>query len=249
MSLTIQQIILDAKRLANRLKEHDSAADALLSQTQSVYKQIDAMKQYQEEVGELNETARQRPHTVLVAGIQQENRHLRELQQENRELRAALEEHQNALELIMSKYRQQVTKLVSSSKQDMTSIHANNNYSKTHHLENLKFYNVIFLYLLSLSKTEHKGGGFIQGRKEYHSLICEQSDKICEMAAVMEQAAETDDKIAFSEQELISKLTTENKGLRELLEISSKFGSLRSSLLKIGAEDKGSQTEVIQDIS
>ncbi|XP_021924444.1 FGFR1 oncogene partner 2 homolog isoform X3 [Zootermopsis nevadensis] len=130
--------------------------------------------QYQEEVGELNETARQRPHTVLVAGIQQENRHLRELQQENRELRAALEEHQNALELIMSKYRQQVTKLVSSSKQDMTSIHANNNYSK---------------------------------------LICEQSDKICEMAAVMEQAAETDDKIAFSEQELISKLTTENKVL------------------------------------
>jgi hypothetical protein len=45
MSLTIQQIILDAKRLATRLKEHDSAADALLSQTQSVYKQIDAMKQ------------------------------------------------------------------------------------------------------------------------------------------------------------------------------------------------------------
>lgn len=45
MSLTIQQIILDAKRLASRLKEHDSAADALLSQTQSVYKQIDAMKQ------------------------------------------------------------------------------------------------------------------------------------------------------------------------------------------------------------
>lgn len=45
MSLTIQQILLDAKRLASRLKEHDSAADALLSQTQSVYKQIDAMKQ------------------------------------------------------------------------------------------------------------------------------------------------------------------------------------------------------------
>ncbi|PSN42827.1 FGFR1 oncogene partner 2 [Blattella germanica] len=180
MSLTIQQIILDAKRLANRLKEHDSAADALLSQTQSVYKQIDAMKQYQEEVGELNETARQRPHTVLVAGIQQENRHLRELQQENRELRAALEEHQNALELIMSKYRQQVTKLVSST--------------------------------------------------------------------VMERAAETDDKNAFDEQELVSKLTTENKGLRELLEISCKFGSLRT-LLKIEAEDKGSQTEAIEDAS
>jgi hypothetical protein len=31
------------------------------------------------------------------------------------------------------------------------------------------------------------------------------------MAAVMEQAAEADDKRAFSEQELVSKLTTENK--------------------------------------
>lgn len=44
MSLTIQQILLDAKKLSDKLKEHDTAADALLSQTQSVYKQIDAMK-------------------------------------------------------------------------------------------------------------------------------------------------------------------------------------------------------------
>lgn len=44
MSLTIQQILLDAKKLSDRLKEHDTAADVLLSQTQSVYKQIDAMK-------------------------------------------------------------------------------------------------------------------------------------------------------------------------------------------------------------
>lgn len=44
MSLTIQQILQDAKKLSDRLKEHDTAADALLSQTQFVYKQIDAMK-------------------------------------------------------------------------------------------------------------------------------------------------------------------------------------------------------------
>ena len=42
-------------------------------------------------------------------------------------------------------------------------------------------------------------------------LICDQSDKICEMAAVMERAAETDDKGALDEQELVSKLSTENK--------------------------------------
>ncbi|XP_066999705.1 FGFR1 oncogene partner 2 homolog isoform X2 [Anabrus simplex] len=209
MSLTIQQIILDAKRLASRLKEHDSAADTLLSQAQSVYKQIDAMKQYQEEVSELNEAARQRPHTVLVAGIQQENRHLRELQQENRELRAALEEHQNAMELIMSKYRQQVTQLVGNSKLDLSNLYSN----------------------------------------KYSKIICEQADKICEMAAVMERAAEIDEKRALEEQELISRLTTENKGLRDLLEISCKYGSMRNKLLGVEAEDKEIQTDASQAAS
>lgn len=47
MSITIQEILLDAKRLAYRLKEHDTAADELLSQSQSVFKQINAMKQVQ----------------------------------------------------------------------------------------------------------------------------------------------------------------------------------------------------------
>ena len=45
-------------------------------------------------------------------GLVQESSQIRELQQENKELRLALEEHQSALELIMSKYREQVYKLV-----------------------------------------------------------------------------------------------------------------------------------------
>ncbi|KAL1129598.1 hypothetical protein AAG570_012543 [Ranatra chinensis] len=123
MSLSVEQILLDAKKLASKLKEHDTTAESLINETQSVHKQIDAMKQYADEVAELNETARQRPHSVLVAGIQQESRNLRELQQENRELRAALEEHQNALELIMSKYRQQITQLIETSKVDLPKIY------------------------------------------------------------------------------------------------------------------------------
>jgi hypothetical protein len=70
-------------------------------------------------------------------------------------------------------------------------------------------------------------------------LICEQSDKICEMAAVMEHAADTDDSRAFSEQQLVSKLTTENKvstkcqlltkGLHRLLCIIFILGKTRQS--------------------
>merc|ERR1719309_424040 len=74
--------------------------------------EVDAMRQYQENLDNLNEIAHNRPRAHLVLGIQQENRHIRSLQQENKELRAALEEHQSALELIMSKYREHVTGMI-----------------------------------------------------------------------------------------------------------------------------------------
>lgn len=45
MSITIQQIITDAKRLASRLKERDVVADVLLNETHAINKKIDAMKQ------------------------------------------------------------------------------------------------------------------------------------------------------------------------------------------------------------
>ncbi|XP_037070162.1 FGFR1 oncogene partner 2 homolog [Pollicipes pollicipes] len=118
MSLTMQHIISDAQTLCTRLKDHESLADRLISQAQSLYKQVDAMKQYEEEVGQLNEVAHQKPRDALVQGIQQENRHLRELQQENKDLRNSLEDHQNTLEFVMSKYRKQVTQLMEMNKCD-----------------------------------------------------------------------------------------------------------------------------------
>lgn len=71
----------------------------------------------------LNEAASQRPYSVLVAGLQRESQHLRELQAENCELRNTLEDHQNAIELIMSKYRQQVSQLMSENKADPSTFH------------------------------------------------------------------------------------------------------------------------------
>uniref|UniRef100_G1KM08 FGFR1 onco partner 2 n=1 Tax=Anolis carolinensis TaxID=28377 RepID=G1KM08_ANOCA len=118
MSCTIEKALADAKALVERLREHDNAAEALIEQTTALNKRVEAMKQYQEEIQELNEIARHRPRSSLVLGIQQENRQIRELQQENKELRTSLEEHQSALELIMSKYREQMFRLLMASKKD-----------------------------------------------------------------------------------------------------------------------------------
>lgn len=45
MSLTFQQIILDAKKLVGRISDQESKADNLICEIQSVCTQIDGMKQ------------------------------------------------------------------------------------------------------------------------------------------------------------------------------------------------------------
>ncbi|XP_037528664.1 FGFR1 oncogene partner 2 homolog isoform X2 [Rhipicephalus sanguineus] len=111
-TVSVQQILGEARRLVGRLREQDGNADRLLAQAQALSQGVEAMRQYHEELAQLSCVATTpRPRAALVLSIQQENRHMRELQQENRELVAALKEHQSALELIMAKYREQVARL------------------------------------------------------------------------------------------------------------------------------------------
>jgi len=126
MSVTVHQILNDAKRLVNRLREHESSADNIIQQTQTLYRNIDTMKEYNEEVNDQNMANQLRSRPPIVFNVQQENKHIRDLQQENRELREMLEEHQSVLELIMSKYRQQITKLVHTSSAKSDSNYVNN---------------------------------------------------------------------------------------------------------------------------
>ncbi|XP_049639805.1 FGFR1 oncogene partner 2 isoform X2 [Suncus etruscus] len=198
MSCTIEKALADAKALVERLRDHDNAAESLIEQTTALNKQVEAMKRYQEEIQELNEVARHRPRSTLVMGIQQENRQIRELQQENKELRTSLEEHQSALELIMSKYREQMFRLLMASKKD--------------------------------------DPGIIMKLKEQHSKELQAHvDQITEMAAVMKKAIEIDEQQGCKEQERIFQLEQENRGLREILQIT------RESFLNL-RRDEGSES-------
>jgi len=58
------------------------------------------------------------PHEELVNSIRTESRQLQEIVRENRILRAMVAEHQSALEMIMSKYRSQVSHFVTQTKAD-----------------------------------------------------------------------------------------------------------------------------------
>ncbi|XP_050727451.1 FGFR1 oncogene partner 2 homolog isoform X4 [Eriocheir sinensis] len=193
----LQQVLTDARKLATRLRDHDSSADSLLSQAQGMFKQVESMKEYCEEMNELNEAANNRPRSALIHSIQQENKHIRQLQQENKELRLALEEHQNVMELIMSKYRQQVAQLVTVNAQPT------------------------------------------QPSTQEQAKLAAQIERVSEMVAVMRQAASLSDDECNEQQKLITALATENKGLREMLNIASRSGSLQP---RTSAVDAGTQT-------
>ena len=45
MSLTIEQVLTDAKKLVERLRDHDNAAEGLIEQSSTLNKKVEAMKQ------------------------------------------------------------------------------------------------------------------------------------------------------------------------------------------------------------
>jgi hypothetical protein len=68
MSLTVHQLLSDAKRLTSRLRDHDTSADGIISSAQDVLKEVEAMRQYQEDIDNLNTIAHNRPRAHLVLG-------------------------------------------------------------------------------------------------------------------------------------------------------------------------------------
>uniref|UniRef100_A0A182YC79 FGFR1 oncogene partner 2 homolog n=1 Tax=Anopheles stephensi TaxID=30069 RepID=A0A182YC79_ANOST len=209
MSVTFEQIILDAKRIANRLKDREALGDALLLESESVNKHIESMRQFQDDIDILNKLARDRSNNQLITIIHQENPQIREIQQENRLLKAALEDHQHALEHIMSKYREHTQAKILNTKVNFVE-----------------------------AFTRHHRSADIERRDQ---LIRQQTAKIQEMAAVMQRVSQMDEEKVNQEQEVLSKLMTENKGLRELLEISRKYGSGAGQ--KMLVDDKSTQTD------
>ncbi|VDK72047.1 unnamed protein product [Litomosoides sigmodontis] len=110
-STSIGQLMADMRQLMINLQTRERAMDSALAKSQIVNDKICGMKEYQEEIANMNECWRMQGRKVLVASLQHENRQILQLQQENRELRQALEDCENTLQLVMQKHRNLITKL------------------------------------------------------------------------------------------------------------------------------------------
>ena len=60
----------------------------------------------------LSSISHQKPRSAIIYAIQKESKQLKQLENENTELKCALQDHHITLELIMSKYRQQISDLI-----------------------------------------------------------------------------------------------------------------------------------------
>lgn len=67
--------------------------------------------QFRKELDTLNNISTVQPRTSLITTLQDEIKQVQELESENDELRSAIEHHQQVLEIIMEKYREQSKQL------------------------------------------------------------------------------------------------------------------------------------------
>lgn len=93
-------------------------ADYLMNESDRANNQLDSMRQFVDDLNALNVLARERSNHDIIHHIHQENPQIREIQAENRQLKASIEEHQRAMELIMTKYRQHTQQQINDTKLD-----------------------------------------------------------------------------------------------------------------------------------
>uniref|UniRef100_H3BGK4 Suppressor of IKBKE 1 n=1 Tax=Latimeria chalumnae TaxID=7897 RepID=H3BGK4_LATCH len=120
MTCTIDKILADAKTLLERLKDHDNAAESLIEQSTTLSKRVEDMKEAGTALPEKVREELIKLYEIKVLGggvkLMQTPPSLSDTKKSQRELWLSLEEHQYALELIMSKYRRQMLQLMMAKK-------------------------------------------------------------------------------------------------------------------------------------
>lgn len=100
----MDRLLNHCRELSKKVETNDSAASELLKQCESLQQELKAMRQYRSAIKDLNSDEQSRTRLPHI-----EFSYIKQLQRDNSELRMLLEEHQAALEMIMQKYRKQVS--------------------------------------------------------------------------------------------------------------------------------------------
>ncbi|CAH8567284.1 unnamed protein product [Dicrocoelium dendriticum] len=226
MKFTFDQIIDDVQLLISRLKAREAAADNLRQQIAEVQAQLSGRLRYQEEMlsfGELSDKLSMHPRGQLILCLAAENKQLEQLQIENRALHNSLDEHQAALELIMNKYRGQMSKMM----------HANHLevmlQSKSTQIDQSPSLQPIGTSDTNLVTAELTNDAHVVTSADPSHLPAVPSEvfteRISTLAAIAKDVCDHGDAYTSELEVELQRLRSENEGLREMLMISSTFNS------------------------
>lgn len=115
-NLSVGQIIMDAQRMASRVKDLDALGTALLEEAENNNRLVESLRQYQDDIESLNRISNNKTNADMVNRIQQQNINSSEILKENRELKIFIEDYERAMELMMQKYREHTVSKVLDSK-------------------------------------------------------------------------------------------------------------------------------------
>ncbi|KAF8569376.1 hypothetical protein P879_01141 [Paragonimus westermani] len=226
MKLTLDKAIEDVQLLISRLKSRESTADSMREKIADVKSQLLGMRQYQEEVltfDSLSSRLADHRRGPLILCLAAENKQMEQLRIENQTLCNSLDEHQTALDLIMNKYRGQVSKLMQTNRLETLMNHTSSasTYPRSCRVVSgpLLKNDLVTTQLVSGSDTGQTGNEPLS-QTVADSLY---TNQISILAAMAQDVCDRGDAYATELEAELHRLRAENAGLREMLMISSSY--------------------------
>ncbi|CAH8483280.1 unnamed protein product [Heterobilharzia americana] len=238
---TFDSVMDDVQLLISRMRAREEVADALRQQASKLQSQLLSMRQCREETlgfEEFSKCALTHPKGQLLVCLAAENKQLEQLRIENKTLRNSLDEHNTALDMIMSKYRGQISKLMRTSEveQIFQSI-MNPDSSQASHKKISKYDpscphssvlakqptdSVVSQPVLRKPKSNTDSvDGSRKVEESGNGLVQSLTQQLNTVVSVVREVTDQGDVYAAELEEELHRLRSENAGLRELLMISS----------------------------
>ncbi|CAH8832778.1 unnamed protein product [Trichobilharzia szidati] len=232
---TFDNLVDDVQLLISRMRSREDAADVLRQQASKLQAQLLSMRQCREETlgfDEFSKCVSGHPKGQLLMCLAAENKQLEQLRIENKTLRNSLDEHDTALDMIMSKYRGQISKLLRTNQveqfvQSMMMPELNEiTYQNIpgHDIpcpnKPTQSQSVAYKPKLDTNNITTDGSCKVEETKDT-PLVQSLTEQLTTVASIVREVADQGDAYATELEEELHRLRSENAGLRELLMISS----------------------------
>ncbi|THD23707.1 putative Cleavage and polyadenylation specificity factor [Fasciola hepatica] len=245
MKCSLDQIVDKLQLLVNRMREHENAVDKVTTEVIKLETRMsnqNVSKEASLSITDFSKRLSMHPRGQLILCLAAENKELEELRSENCTLLSSLMEHQAALDIIMSKYRGQISKLMRTNEvEDMirnsfSSLTSLKNHS-TDASEAPRFTDNLTTVANGVVTAQPVDGlERLTGRSmnpAIRRLIASTSatnprlvnEKLATLAALALDISDQGDAYATELEGELHRLRSENAGLREMLAISSSFSN------------------------